>query len=113
MDGYNSISRELIEVSEIFEFSYMKKAKLLVFPALLKYFIPALITSTGLAWKSEIAAEIITYTKNSIGASISDGKYFLDTPLVFAWTLIVVIFSLLLEALTKLLLRRCNNGTKD
>jgi NitT/TauT family transport system permease protein len=78
----------------------------LYFPNLKKYLIPSVITSVGLAWKSEIAAEIIAYTRNSIGQLINDGKYNLDTPVVFAWTFIVIFFSILFESLIKSLLRR-------
>jgi len=106
-DGYDSIDKELFEVCQIFNFSYRKRLRVLIIPALIKYFIPALITSVGLAWKAVISAEIIAYVNNSIGQFINDAKYNFDSPSVFAWTLIVIIFSLLLEKLTKYLLARC------
>ena len=106
IDGYNSIDNELLEVCHVFNFSYRKRLKVLIIPTLIKYFIPALITSVGLAWKAVISAEIIAYVNNSIGQFINDSKYNFDTPSVFAWTLIVIIFSLILEKLTKYLLAR-------
>lgn len=106
MDAFKSIDKNLSEVCDVFEFSFAKRMKILIFPALLKYFIPAVITATGLAWKSEIAAEIIAYTKNSIGQYINDAKYGFDTATVFAWTLIVITLSIVLENITKYLLRR-------
>lgn len=106
IDAYASISQELTEVCAVYEVPYFVKMKILVIPALIKYFIPGLITSVGLAWKSEIAAEIIAYTKNSIGQQINDAKYFFDTAAVFAWTLIVITLSILLEKLTKKLLSK-------
>lgn len=112
-DGFSAISTELAELCDVFEFSYFKRLRLLIIPTLSSYFIPALITSVGLAWKSEIAAEIIAYTKNSIGAMINDAKYFLETPKVFALTMIVVIMSLLLESATKYLMRRYKNGPQN
>ncbi len=106
MDGYSSIDRELCEVSAVFGFSRAKHFKLITLPALKRYFIPAIITSVGLGWKAEIAAEIIAYARNSIGQKISDARYNLLTAEVFAWTLIVVLFSILLEWLTRLLLKK-------
>lgn len=104
-DGFKSISWELKEVCEIFEFSFAKKMKILVFPALLKYFIPALITSIGLAWKAEIAAEIMTYS--NIGRSIQDFKTLhYDTASVFAWAVVIVVLSLILESVAKYFLKR-------
>ena len=111
VDGISSIDESLLEVSRIFEFSVVKKFRLLILPAMKNFLFPAIITSTGLAWKAEIAAEIIAYTKNSIGQGINDAKIFMDTPTVFAWTLVVIFFSIILESLTKFLLRRSKNGT--
>ncbi len=112
-DGFSAVDKELSELCDVFEFSYSKRLKLLILPTLASYFFPALVTSVGLAWKSEIAAEIIAYTKSSIGAMINDAKYFLETPKVFALTIVVVIMSLLLEGLTKNLMRRYKNEPRN
>ena len=109
VDGFNSIDKSLEEVALIFRFGYMKRLRLIVFPALLKFLLPSIITSVGLAWKAEIAAEIIAYTKNSIGQEINDAKYFMETPRVFAWTVIVILFSIILERTTKFILLRFKN----
>jgi NitT/TauT family transport system permease protein len=106
MDAYSSIDINLLEITEVFEFSEKKKFKILILPTLKKFLYPAIITSAGLAWKAEIAAEIIAYTKKSIGQGINDAKYNMDTPTVFAWTLLIILFSILLELGTKKLLRR-------
>lgn len=106
LDGYSAIDKNLIELADVYEFSYSKRLKLLVFPTLKKYLIPALITASGLAWKAGIAAEIIAYTKNSIGQGINDAKYNMETATVFAWTLVVIVLSIALEKTTKYFLRR-------
>ena len=41
-----------------------------------------------------------------VGQGINDAKYDMDTPTVFAWTLLIIIFSLLLEWTVNLLTRR-------
>lgn len=104
LDGYDAIDKDLIEVTEVYGFSYSKKLKLLILPTLKKFLLPAVITASGLAWKAEIAAEIIAYTKHSIGQGINDAKYGMDTPTVFAWTLIIIIFSVILEKVAKTVL---------
>ena len=105
-DGFNSIDQSLVEVARVFQFSKSKTARIVYFPTLLNHFIPALLTSIGLAWKAGISAEVIAYTKNSIGASISDARANFDGDILFAWTLVVVGVSLLLEYIVRLLLRR-------
>lgn len=109
VDGFNSIDKNLEEVSLIFRFGFLKHLRLIIFPALLKFLLPSIITSVGLAWKAEIAAEIIAYTKNSIGQQINDAKYFMETSRVFAWTVIVILFSIILERTTKFILLRFKN----
>ena len=103
-DAFSSIDNDLIELSRVFEFSYKKRLKLLIFPALREFFIPAFITSIGLAFKAEIAAEIIAGVRNSVGQMIYDAKDALNTAEVFAWTIIGVTLSILIERLTKLAL---------
>ncbi|MBO7196921.1 MAG: ABC transporter permease subunit [Clostridia bacterium] len=106
LDGFGAIDPRLAEVADIFEMSRSRRLRLLILPSLRRYFIPGVITSVGLAWKAEIAAEIIAYTKRSIGQGINDAKYSLDTPTVFAWTMIIITFSIILEKCTKNLLGR-------
>lgn len=104
-DGYRSISGDMKEVCEVFEISGWKRFRILVLPAITKYLVPAVITSIGLAWKAEVAAEIMTYS--NMGQSINDFKTLhYDTASVFAWAVVIVTLSIILEALVKALLRR-------
>ena len=106
MDGYNSISEKLDELCSVFEVSPAKKFRILTFPTLVRYLIPALVTASSLAWKSGIAAEIIVYAKNSIGKEITDAKNFFESETMFAWTIAVVLLSILIESLIKAIARR-------
>lgn len=106
LSGLDSIDKDLIELTEVYGFDYVKKLKLLIFPSIKSYLFPAIITSVGLAFKSQIAAEIIAYTKDSIGRYIYDANFGLRTDVVFAWAVVIVSFSIGLEALCKYILRR-------
>ena len=108
LDGFASIPKELVEVAQVYELSFKRKYEILVLPVLSRYIFPAIITSVGLAWKSEVAAEIIAYTKDSIGMHINDAKSLLLTESVFAWTIVIIITSICLEVLLKKLLGRVN-----
>ena len=101
VDGYKSIDRDLEELCLVYKVSPMKKLRLLVFPSLVKFLIPALITSSALAWKSGIAAEIIVYAKNSIGKEITDAKNFFESEQMFAWTMAVILLSIFIEIAIK------------
>ena len=63
----------------------------------------------GLCWKSGIAAEVIGIPDGSIGESLYNAKIFLNTPDLFAWTLVIVIVSLAFE---KFFLKLLNMGVK-
>ena len=111
-DGYKAIDTSLVEVAEIFELSYIKKLKVLIIPSILSYLLPAIITSVGLAWKAEIAAEIMT--NSNIGKLIYNFKTVsYDTASIFAWTVIIVVLSIIFEGITKRFLGRLANELKD
>ena len=108
-DGLNSIDGNMLEVTYVFELTTWNKIRALYLPTVLKYLLPAVITSIGMAWKAEIAAEIMTYS--NIGELIRDFKTVtFDTAAVFAWTIIIIAFSMIFETGTKLLLRRLGNA---
>ena len=110
-DGYKSIDPSLVEVTQIFELTPLQKLKSLILPSMLSYLLPAIITSVGLAWKAEIAAEIMT--NSNIGKLIYDFKTVsYDTASIFAWTVIIVLFSIVFEKTAKYFLGRLANELK-
>ncbi len=66
-------------------------------PALAPYFRSACVTGLGFAWKSGIAAEVICRPDASLGDLLQSAKLQLETPSVFALTIVVAILSLGLE----------------
>lgn len=109
-EGLNSNSKDMDEVAEIFGLTFKKRMKYITIPRVIKNFIPALLTSVGLAWKSGIAAEIISVTKYSIGYYIKTHKDLFDAEYMFAWTGTVVIISLVFEFIIKRIARRINGN---
>ncbi len=89
--------KELIEVTKIFRFSKMRRLRLLYIPSVMPFFLAACATSVGLAWKAGIAAEVLCTPRNSIGKYLFESKLYLEIPDLFAWTVTVIIFSLVLE----------------
>ena len=66
----------------------------------------------GLAWKSGVAAELIGMPDGSIGLELYHAKLYLDTPALFAWTLVIVLGSLACERLFAALLRLLLGGKR-
>ena len=96
-DGWRAVSTDLSELCDVYRVGRFKKARILIFPTLVRYLVPALVTSSALAWKSGIAAEIIVYAKNSIGQEITNAKNYFESETMFAWTIAVIILSIILE----------------
>ena len=107
-EGISSMDNSLIEVSDIYKIDAKTRLKILVIPSVLSYLLPAVITSIGLAWKAEIAAEIMT--NSNIGELIYDFKTVsYDTASIFAWTAIIVTLSIVFEKVAKHFLGRLAN----
>ena len=106
IDGYGAIDKNLSEICSVYNFGFMKRFRLLILPTLMRFLLPGLVTASGLAFKSGIAAEIISLTKSSIGKEIADAKTLYERPRMFAWVIIVILLSLVLELIIKNLVRR-------
>lgn len=106
LEGLLSIDSSLLEVLYIAQTPPLKKIKLVYIPSLLPYLSSALSTGTGLAWKSGIAAEVIGISRSSIGNHLNQAKIYLQTPELFAWTITVIIISLIFEGAVRAVLRK-------
>lgn len=60
----------------------------------------------GMSWKAGAAAEVIGIPRGSIGERLQQAKVYLDTPDLFAWTLVIVAASLFFEKIVLLLVGR-------
>ncbi len=106
LEGLLSIDSSMLEVLYIARTPALRKIKLVYIPSLLPYLSSALSTGIGLAWKSGIAAEVIGISRNSIGNHLNQAKIYLQTPELFAWTITVIIISLIFEEAVKAVLKK-------
>ena len=95
--GIQSIDPQLAEVAKVYRFTFAKRIRLLILPSVKPYFLSACKTAIGLAWKAGVAAEIIAMPKDTIGTMIGEAKLYIMSAEMFAWTLTVVLLSLLIE----------------
>ena len=104
--GIRETDPKLLELAAAYRFSWWKRVRLIYLPSLRPYFLAAVTTAMGLAWKSGVAAEVLCIPRPAIGTQIYNSKLYLDIPDLFAWTVAVVALSLLLEGLLRALLER-------
>ena len=97
--GIASTDKKLLEVAEIFKFSYAKKIFKIYVPSVMPYFIAACRSAFGMAWKAGIAAEVLAVPKLAIGTEIYFSKLWFETPTLFAWTVVIIVLSFVIEKL--------------
>lgn len=95
--GINAADRKLLEMAQVFGLSRRKVFRYCYLPAIWPFFLSALTSALGFAWKSGVAAEVLARPARTIGKMIYDSKIYLETTDLFAWTLVVILMSVLLE----------------
>lgn len=104
--GLGAVDGQLLEMAHAFSLSQWSIFRHCYLPALAPFLLSALTSALGLAWKSGIAAEVLGRPVRAIGRQIYDAKIYLETEDLFAWTLVVILLSILLEKLVAWLLGR-------
>ena len=95
--GLDSTDVKLIETGRLFRFRNLDKARHIYLPSVAPHLTSAVSISSGMAFKSGIAAEVIGRPLQSLGAGIYLSKISLMTDDLFAWTFCAVILSYLFE----------------
>lgn len=99
LEGITCTDKKLLEMADLFGVGVGRRIRYIYLSQVLPFFRSACSVSLGLCWKSGISAEIIGIPKGSIGESLYESKLYLDTPDLFAWTVVIILISLLFEKL--------------
>lgn len=97
--GIHNVDRSLIEMAKVYKVSFTYTIRKLYLPSLKPYISAAMVTSLGLGWKVGVAAEVLSLPRNAIGTQLHNAKVYLSSEELFAWTFVVILLSLLFEAL--------------
>lgn len=106
LQGLYSTDNKLLEMAKVFQIPWTKKIRHIYLPAVMPYFVSACSVGLGFCWKSGIAAEIIGLPKNSIGEQLYEAKLYLMTKELFAWTIVIILISIVFENLIMKMLKR-------
>lgn len=96
-EALGAVDKGLLEMAQVFRLSPWKRLTRVYLPSVVPSLLAACRSSVGLSWKAGIAAEVLVVPALSIGRRLSDAKLYLETVDLFAWTLTVVLLSLLPE----------------
>lgn len=105
LSGIMSTDKKLLEMAKVFRVNWLRQIRYIYIPFVLPYFVTACSVGLGFCFKSGIAAEIIGLPKNSIGEQLYHAKLYLMTKEVLAWTIVIILLSILFEKFVMLLVR--------
>lgn len=109
LQGIRQADPKLLEMSAVFRMSVWRQIRCIYVPAVHPYVLSACRAALGLCWKAGVAAEVIGVTRGSIGGMLYEARIYLEVAELFAWTLVVVLVSLIFE---KCFLWLLNRGLK-
>ena len=98
-EGIHSVDKQLVDVANVYHFSIKKRILRLYVPSVAPYFMAACKSSLGMAWKAGIAAEVLATPDHSIGVELYYSKTYFEHATLFAWTLVVILLSIVIEKL--------------
>ena len=106
LTGISTCDKQLIEMAAVFKMPTARRIRYIYLPQVMPFFKSGCGSALGLCWKAGIAAEVIGMPTGSIGEKLQQAKVYLDTPDLFAWTLVIVLVSLLFERMFIALLNK-------
>ncbi|MCL2817443.1 MAG: ABC transporter permease subunit [Clostridiales bacterium] len=104
--GLENIDANLLAMASLYKMPLSGRISRIFIPSLMPYFMAGAVTAIGLAWKAGIAAEVLCTPNLSIGGKLLDSKIYLEMPELFAWTMLIIILSMILEHLFVSAMRR-------
>lgn len=112
-EGLLQTDRKLLEIARVFALPRSTQLLRIRIPSLTPYFLAACRSAISLAWKAGVAAEVLCVPEHSIGRTIYEGKLYLLTDQLFAYTLTVILISVAIEAAALALLRTRKEVNRD
>jgi len=95
--GIQNVDQKLLQMAKVYQVHRRDVILKIYLPSLTPFMNAAMITALGLAWKVSVAAEVLSHPRKAIGSELYTSKAYLDSPTLFAWTLVVVMLSLIFE----------------
>jgi len=104
--GIKSIDPKMEEMADVYHLSWGRRLKFIHAPSVYPFLISACEIALGMAWKAGVAAEVIGIPTGSIGEKMYMSKVYLDSASLFAWTVVIVVISVLFGKLVLWLIRK-------
>lgn len=112
LQGIHSTDAKLTEMAKLFRVPWHRRLLYLYLPAIKPFLLSACAVSVGMAWKAGVAAEVIGVVDGSIGEMLYESKVYFMTADLFAWTILIILLSIVLEKAFLFLLKRAFAGVE-
>jgi NitT/TauT family transport system permease protein len=106
------IDKKLIDMTKIYEVSLIDKIKKIYVPIMKFYFMSIFVSTFSLTFKVVITGEVYGQPKFGIGSQIQLEKVNFNVSGIFAWIVIIVFISIVLEVINKLLNKKIYRWNK-
>ena len=110
LQGIKSTDPKLLEMAALYKVPWGKKLQYIYASGVKPYLISACSVALGMSWKSGVAAEVIGVVDGSIGEKLYEAKVHFTTADLFAWTVVIVVVSVLFEKVFLMLLKKAFAG---
>lgn len=108
--GIKNLDPKMSDMARVFGLNGVQRLLYVYLPELKTYIVAAFTLSTGMAFKAGIAAEVIGTPQGSVGKMLYNAKVYLETPELFAWTLVIIVLSVVVEQVILGLVKRMFAG---
>jgi len=105
VSGTQNLDNKLLEMARVYRVPRKKIIKNIYLGSLVPFIIAIIDVSLGHAWKVILVAEYLA-GDSGLGLKIFDARFFVDTPGVYAFTLLAVLLGIATERAVKFGLRR-------
>lgn len=96
--GLRSIDTRLFRMAGFYNVPVARTLRLIVVPGLSPSFFAGFAFASSVAWKVAVTAEFIA-SGSGVGSDVYWAYRSLDMPLLFSWTIVLVLIGILIEAL--------------
>ena len=108
LSGIKSVDKDLLELSAVYHIRRRRIVSGITLPSVMPHVYSAISVCLGFSWKSVVAAEVLSSPKYSMGYRLYATKLYLNTTELFAWTVTIIIISLIVEKGLKRILPKGN-----
>lgn len=113
LQGLKEADDKLLQLAKVFRLSLWKRIRAIYLPAVVPYLIAAVSIGLGFGFKSGIAAEVIGIPARSIGRQLYEAKLNLMTKEMLAWTVVIILISVIFEKVVLFILRQLQHKDRD